>query len=177
MGNDETVLRDIDAAYRERQREGLSRREEWAAEGAHWQAKLAAVAAFADLNGWRKAPSFFDLRLLGRGASTRLDFWDIDQPVLDHPIWFRRDRRYVAAIGQPYPPAVSVPSWRDQLTTRGFVLHVPPDPLASIHFPGSCLFLVITLPGVEVRWLPEQDGRMAERWEPRWREIAAEATA
>jgi hypothetical protein len=34
----------------------------------------------------------------------------------------------------------------------------------SFWFPGSTIFAVLTAVGTEVRWLPEQDGRLAERW-------------
>jgi hypothetical protein len=34
-------------------------------------AKRAAIDAFAAINGWRKAPAFFDLDRLGRGMPTR----------------------------------------------------------------------------------------------------------
>jgi hypothetical protein len=43
-------------------------------------------------------------------------------------------------------------------------LHVPPDPLASFHYPGSTLFIVITQLDVAVRWLAEQDGRLTQLW-------------
>jgi hypothetical protein len=33
---------------------------------------------------------------------------------------------------------------------------VPPNARASIYYPGSTLFIVMTLPTVEVTWLPEQ---------------------
>lgn len=65
----------------------------------------------------------------------------------------------------PYAPAAGkLDRWRLELARRGFELHVPPDPLASIHYPGATLFVVVTLPGVVVRWLPEQDGRLKDRW-------------
>ena len=51
-------------------------------------------------------------------------------------------------------------------------LHLPPDPLASIHYPGETLFIVITKAGVAVKWLPDQDGRLMDRWQSR-REMAA----
>jgi hypothetical protein len=59
------------------------------------------------------------------------------------------------------------PRWRASLAERGLVLHVPPDPLASIHNPGSTLFVVVTLAGGAVRWLPEQDGRLVDLWKVR----------
>jgi hypothetical protein len=102
----ETVLRDIDSAIHRRERERLMPWEERAADRADNLATKAAIAAFAAINGWRKAPAFFDLSRLGRGAPTRSRHWADncrDRWLLDHPIWFYAARRYVAAVGQPYP--------------------------------------------------------------------------
>jgi hypothetical protein len=87
-----------------------------------------------------------------------------DCSLLDHDIWFRRDRRYVAAVGQPFLSAIDIAEERARLKARSLVLHVPPDPLASFHYPGWTLFTVITRPGVAVRFLPEQDGRLKSFW-------------
>jgi hypothetical protein len=87
-----------------------------------------------------------------------------DHPLLDHDIWFRQDRRYVAAVGQPYLSAVGIAEARANLKARDLVLHVPPDPLASFHYPGWTLFVVVTKPGVKVCFLPEQDGRLKGLW-------------
>ena len=109
-----------------------------------------------------------DLDRLGGGFKPRWDGrWDGggDQLLLGHHfLWFCAERRYVAAVGQPYPEAVDLAWWRDHLVERGLVLHVPPDPFASIHNPGVSIFVAVTRPGVDVRWLPEQDGRMKGRW-------------
>jgi hypothetical protein len=44
-----------------------------------------------------------------------------------------------------------------RLVDSGFVVHVPPaGACASIHYPCWALFLVVTRPGIEVKWLPEQ---------------------
>jgi hypothetical protein len=41
----------------------------------------------------------------------------------------------------------------------GFCVHIPPGgERASLYFPGRTLFIVVTLPGVGVKWLPEQQG-------------------
>lgn len=130
------------------------------------RAQRAATEAFADINGWKKAPSTYDLDVLGRG--TRVAWRSvIGRGPLDHPLAFQTKRRYVSMVGQPYPPAVDLAQWRVHLEDRGLVLHVPPDPLASIHNPGGTLFLVVTKPDIEVRWLPDQDGRLADRWAAR----------
>jgi hypothetical protein len=81
-------------------------------------------------------------------------------PLLDHCLWFRCDRRYVAIAGQPYLSAVDIAETRAGLGDRGLVLHIPPDPLASLHYRGWTLFVVVTRPGVVVRFLPEQDGHL-----------------
>jgi hypothetical protein len=126
-----------------------------------------AIDAFANLNGWRGTKyHFYGLDLLGRSTMSdplrRLGSRDCS--LLDHDIWFRRDRRYIAAIGQPYLSDVDIAAARANLKARNLVLHVPPDPLASFHYPGWTLFVVVTKPGVEVRFLPEQDGRLKGLW-------------
>ena len=43
---------------------------------------------------------------------------------------------------------------------------MPPDPLASFHYPGWTIFVVLTLADAPpVVWLPEQDGRLADLWQ------------
>jgi hypothetical protein len=125
----------------------------------------AATDAFAKLNGWRQTKSTsYNLGLLGRGASSR-SLWDSsDFPLLDHCVWLRQDRRYVAVVGQPYLSAVDIVEERARLALRGLVLHLPPDPLASFHYPGWTLFVVVTKPDVTVKWLPEQDRRLKGLW-------------
>ena len=86
--------------------------------------------------------------------------------MFDHDVNFRADGKNVAILTQPYDH-VDLDAVRTWAVGRGLEAHVPPDPLASIHYPGGTLFLVITKPGVEVRWLPDQDGRLADRWAAR----------
>jgi hypothetical protein len=134
-------------------------------------ARRAATALFAELNGWRVFKEFgHDLNLLGRVASSRRD--NRERQLLDHCVWFRGQRRYVAVVGQPYLSAVDLAEERASLARRGLVMHVPPDPFASFHYPGWTLFLIVTLPGVAVRWLPEQDGRLKGLWRD-WLEDAS----
>jgi hypothetical protein len=129
-------------------------------------AHQAAVDAFAKLNGWQPSEvASYGLSLLGRGRMSwriRADNHDCD--LLDHCLWFREERSYVAAVGQPYLSAVDIADERAKLTARDLVLHLPPDPLASFHYPGWTLFVVVTRPGAEVKWLPEQDGRLKGLW-------------
>jgi hypothetical protein len=66
-------------------------------------------------------------------------------------------RKNVAIAGQPYQRSTSVRAELADLERRGFCVHTPPGgERASIWFPGQTLFIVATQPGVEVKWLPEQ---------------------
>jgi hypothetical protein len=165
-----SFIRDIDSANLAARRSEIRKlplSDRRAAGVAADRAYQAVVAAFAALNGWQATKCGFNcLDLLGRGAmsdSLRARAAR-DWKLLDHHIWFRRGRRYVAVVGQPYLSDVDVAAARANLRTRNFVLHVPPDPLASFHYPGWTLFLVAALPGVEVRFLLEQDGRLKGLW-------------
>jgi hypothetical protein len=169
---DETFVLDIDNAMRAaRQSRDLSKMEQTTAHLRDVRAHEAAMAAFAKLNGWQETKQhFYSLDLLGRAAMSdslrRRHSYDF--PLLDHDAWFRRGRRYIAVVGQPYLSAVDLAAQRARLTERGLVLHMPPDPLASFHYPHWTLFLVITRPGVMVRFLPEQDGRLLTGPERDW---------
>jgi hypothetical protein len=138
---------------------------------AHYSAQTTALDAFALLNGWKrtKRPGSNDLDLLGKGlAASHRDMWpaaDLDRELMDHGHWFSAGRRFVAALGQPYFALDEIEETRADLAERGLALHVPPDPRASIHYPGATLFLVVTRPETPVTWLPEQDGRLGDLWE------------
>ena len=135
-------------------------------EQADAHARRAAMDAFAELNGWRPSEvASYGLSLLGRGRmSGRICADNHDCDLLDHCVWFREGRRYAAVVGQPYLSAVDIAEARARLADRGLVLHLAPDPLASFHYPGWTLFVVVTKPGVRVRFLPEQDGRLKGLW-------------
>jgi hypothetical protein len=82
----------------------------------------------------------------------------------DHALYFqglwtdgKRGRINIAIAGQPYQWIGEVGAEIADLERRGFCIHTPPrGDRASIWFPGQTLFIVVTLPGVEVKWLPEQ---------------------
>jgi hypothetical protein len=110
--------------------------------------------SFGRLNGWVMTRSFA-LRDIGRSRRTFAFYggW------LDHPIYFRDSvRRNVCVVGQPY--GTSVDQYRAELDDCaeefGLRWHVPPVPQASFWYPGWTLFIAMTLPTVEPRWLPEQ---------------------
>jgi hypothetical protein len=183
-GPGETPLLDIhNAMNRSHRSRDLPKMEQAAAKLADTCAHQAATTAFAKLNEWRPSEvDSYGLSLLGRDrmfGRIRADNHDGD--LLDHCVWFREGRRYVAAVGQPYLSAVDIAEARARLADRGLVLHLPPDPLASFHYPGWTLFVVVTKPGVGVRFLPEQDGRLKGLWRdwlnasPDYRAAAAKA--
>jgi hypothetical protein len=145
-----TLLRDIAAAIA-RPRDG--------ANDAYPIAKRAAHL-FAQTNDWRWHPSFsFPPEYLGKYGD---EYWS--RPSwCDHALFFRgqiegkRGWPNIAIAGQPYQWSEDVCTELADLERRGFVVHTPPGgDRASIHFPGKTLFIVVTRPGVIVKWLPEQ---------------------
>ena len=151
------LIQDIDDARRATTRRDGNRS---LAISRYEDAQRAAAEAFGKLNGWGLSNQHsYSLEHLvrARAMSPRREGYDF--PLLDHDYWCRLDRRYVAVIGQPYSLS-DIVAQRENLTKRGLVLHLPPDPFASFRYPGWTLFLVVTMPGVPVRWLPEQDGRL-----------------
>jgi hypothetical protein len=168
-----TVLRDILGAMKARLEAYAAKR----ADPANLELRLAdirsterilelqaqATAAFAEINGWRFSESYyFGPNKLGGARS----FWDgaALRRWCDHGLYFRAPRRdskrgleNVAIVGQPYGIEPSNREALEGLLKEGFVLHTPPaGPCASIWYPSATLFLVVTLPGRNVRWLPEQ---------------------
>jgi hypothetical protein len=84
---------------------------------------------------------------------------------MDHPLFYRTRRpdwkttRCVAIVGQPYG---SIDAHRRELLDAvaekfGLAWHVAPNERASIWYPSAALFICMTLPDVDVRWLPEQE--------------------
>jgi hypothetical protein len=43
-------------------------------------------------------------------------------------------------------------------------VYCPPDPFASIWNPGGTYFFVVAEKRLEIKWLDDQDGRLADRW-------------
>jgi hypothetical protein len=75
----------------------------------------------------------------------------------DHRVWYCAGRVRAALVSQPYG---KIKDYRDELdesaAQHGLQWHLAPNPYASFHYPGRTLFIVVTMPGVEVKWLPEQ---------------------
>ena len=158
----DAVVQTIAAAIRKQERARPWRRE--AAVDEVTQAAKTAINAFAAINGWRTTPAFFDLGRINRSLPPRHDDRSLDRELLDHCIGFSTAHGAVAVAGQPYGSEIDLAEHRAGLAERGLALHVPPDPLASIHYPGWTLFVVITREGGSVKWLPEQDGRLRMKW-------------
>jgi hypothetical protein len=89
---------------------------------------------------------------------------------MDHAICYRapvlgkRMGRNIAIVGQPYG-RLDGDRHRQELdacaTRYGLRWHAAPMPYASFWYPGSTLFVVMTLPDIEVQWLPEQSPPIA----------------
>ncbi len=122
---------------------------------ARWILKDIAAQEFAAINGWRAC----DLFPLSRLAKQRSGRTPLQWPC-DHALAFKEGRRAVAFVTQPYAGHDAqkiITEVRTVADIHGLALHLPPGGVhASIHFPGRTLFLVMTRPGVVVRWLPEQ---------------------
>jgi hypothetical protein len=173
----ETILRDIlftideraDLARSKPPRDGdpVIRRQHLFAEDAAarraYQLQQEAVQAFGALNGWRTSSSYHCTpdKL---GHPHRYFDNHYCRGWRDHPLYYKAPRSdgkrglvNVAIVGQPYGLAPTESAELTELVINGYKLHVPPaGPCASIWYPGSTLFLVLTLPDVTVRWLPEQ---------------------
>lgn len=122
--------------------------------------KRRAVEHFALLNGWRWDPAYhFTPEGLGKASN---NYKPGPLGWRDHALYFQGPRPNgrgwinVAIVGQPYAGA-DCRAELAELERQGFRIHTPPrGGKASIWFPGQTLFIVVTLPGVEVKWLPEQ---------------------
>lgn len=112
-----------------------------------------ALLAFAKLNDWTHVDhGAFGLHSLKLGARGRTDFLNVSG-MFDHGECFTSAGRPVAIVGQPYDHS----DFADEIKRLSdFAVHVPPAPLASFHYPGRCHLFVVTRPGQEVQWLPEQ---------------------
>jgi hypothetical protein len=111
---------------------------------------------FGQINKWKLTTTHFGLDEFGRRQPRRHQTYN----SFDHPLYYRDCYGCFAAIvGQPYGQLDEFRRGRlDALTSDNLTWHCPPEPYASIWFPGSTLFVVVTRTGrpSEVCWLPEQ---------------------
>ena len=154
--------------------------------------QLEAKAAFVALNRWRPSPQWIGVQDIGKAGIKRWDRYGEEilparpnggygRQFFDHQHSYRQGGRYVALVSEPYEEpadneadaaddAARLEQFRLWLNAMRLDLFTPPDPLPSIHNPGRTIFLVIAALGAEIRWLPEQDGRL----KPLWRRANAE---
>ena len=125
--------------------------------GHHRRMYDALVGEFAARNGLLVSPLPFALSTLatntaGKGA------WGLPYrfPACDHPVYFHRQRRATLVLIEPYE-STDVGGLEEYAAARGLMLHQPPNPMASFHFPGWTLAIAITRPNFgPVTWLPDQ---------------------
>jgi len=86
--------------------------------------------------------------------------------LFDHCVSFRANGRNAGVLAQPYNH-VDLDACQRWAAGLGLAVHIPPDPLASVHYPGWTYFVVVIKAGGAVNWLPDQDGRLADRWAAR----------
>ena len=120
---------------------------------------------FGDLNGWKLSEQGFAPAQIGKTGGK----WDYTHRMWsDHPLYYRAKNplwkmtRPIAIIGQPYNQLSSYQPELDALAkAHNLKWKVPPKPRASIWYPGSTLFIVLTLPEHKIVWLPDQleDGK------------------
>lgn len=123
--------------------------------GPHNEYQRAVEKLFGELNGWQVAETSFTPDALGHVAMQ----WDaVIRDWMDHYVCYRANNRNVAIVGQPYGHLDSYRADLDACAAGyGLRWHVPPQPYASIHYPGYTLFIVMTVPAVTtIQWLPEQ---------------------
>ena len=119
---------------------------------------------WAALNGLRITVAQFWLLSLAdgkrRGFRTRGGYateQGFAWPARDHAVYFNRGGRPAAILTEPYWSEPEEVALRGLVARMGLVLSTPPNPYASLWFPASTSFAVITNPAFgEVRWLPDQ---------------------
>lgn len=130
---------------------------------------------FAAANGWRRAVHGFSLAVLARnGVHDRA--WCCD-PV-DHPEYYRKDRRAAAIVGHHYD-GYGTENITELAARFGLVVHVAPLKAMSWYYPDSTTLLVITRPGTLIVWPTDEQMaateqahadymvRSRERWDAR----------
>jgi hypothetical protein len=79
-------------------------------------------------------------------------------------LYFKEGRKNAAIATQPYSFESTVEECteaaREYAEALELALHVPRNPFASIWYPGSTLFLVLTELD-HINWLPEQESGVA----------------
>jgi hypothetical protein len=113
------------------------------------------LTRWSHMNHFVRTPTQFSLCALaeGRGIGGRqlLHQW----PARDHETYYHWKRHTVAIVTEPYLGS-GLADLVKLVEILGLEMHTPPNPLASLWYPGSTAFCVITRRDWQVRWLPEQ---------------------
>jgi hypothetical protein len=126
------------------------------------RAKTLALNAFAAINGWKvDERTAYDPEAIGHRNRRYLTH---RASLFDHCVNFRANGKNAAVLTQPYHFA-NHDAHQRWAAERDLAIHLPSDPLASIHYPGSTYFIVIVTAGDEVKWLPDQDGQLKDEWQ------------
>lgn len=120
-----------------------------------------AKKAFAAVNGWSAASTANWARKLIPPDKRDGEWWwewgyYVGQVISDHNFVCKEmgTNRVTAVVCQPYHDCLE--EAKVAAERLGLEVHTPPDPRASIWYPGHTRFYVFTRPGVTVRWLKEQ---------------------
>jgi hypothetical protein len=109
---------------------------------------------FASINGWTINEKGFPPEDIGRRRATT---FHNQNRLFDHCIYFRGDGKCAALVAQPYSGVSKATNEAFAIARElGLTCHVAPHLTASIYYPGWTLFIVFTMPGHVMRWLPEQ---------------------
>ena len=113
-----------------------------------------AAKKFAELNGWRLLRTTFKVTDIGGARTGHADIYHAR--LLDHGLYFRKAGDCIAIAAQIYDLKVNLPHIEALAKGLGLCVQMPPQVFASIHNPGGAAFVVVTEPGIKVRWLSEQ---------------------
>jgi hypothetical protein len=107
---------------------------------------------FGKINKWKLTTTQFGLDEFGR-RQPRPQRTD---GGFDHALYYRDCYgRFAAIVNQPYDrPDYCRGTGR--ASSYDLTWQTPPEPYASIWYPGFTRFIVITRPGQDICWLPEQ---------------------
>ena len=168
MTND-TVIRDIKIAMEEQfqlSRQPKPDRSDWKAcherlrgerrHGFNVQSMtLKAIEAFGAINGWHTGPDVraFGVQDIGKRCSSAGALFST--AMFDHCVWYRANGKCAAIVAQPYQHAQDDYA-RALAAEHGVAVHIPPQPLASFHYPGWAKIFVFTSPAHQIVWLEEQ---------------------
>jgi hypothetical protein len=152
----------------------------------YWEAITRAEKTFGELNKWELVHCWFPPDAVGHDWTWDYHRKPKDYLLYPHeswmgsPIYYYAGQRPTAMVGQPSNMTITYRAYKrdgqthiDKIPRRvltldehrpeldacaarhGLQWHVPPVPSATIS-PDASLFIVMTLPNIEVRWLPEQ---------------------